>query len=53
MFLKEYFEKYLIYLFLVELVLCFDIIGIGYECLIYDSIFFYEKKESSFIVFKM
>lgn len=50
---KEYFEKYLIHSPLVESVSCFDIIGIGHECLIYDSILFYEKKELSFIVFKM
>lgn len=49
---KEYFEKYLIHSPLVESVSCFDIIGIGHECLIFDSILFYEKKESSFIVTK-
>lgn len=41
---KEYFEKYLIRPPLVELVSCFDIIGIGHECLIYDSILFLWKE---------
>lgn len=54
---KEYFEKYLIHSPLVESVSCFDIIGIGHECLIFDSILFYEKKELfaklSYTVFKM
>lgn len=54
---KEYFEKYLIRSPLVESVSCFDIIGIGHECLIYYSILFYEKKELfaklSYTVFKM
>lgn len=54
---KEYFEKYLICSPLVESVSSFDIIGICHECLIYDSILFYEKKKLfakwSFTVFKM
>lgn len=49
---KEYFEKYLIHSPLVESVSCFDIIGIGHECPIYDSILFYEKKESRFYSFQ-